>query len=41
MVLRVQSLQALARDHRVNLRGGKIAVAQQHLQHAQIGAMVQ
>src|SRR6185437_16414588 len=41
VVLCVQPLQAFARDHRVDLRGGKTAVAQQHLQRAQVGAMVE
>src|SRR5580704_13715360 len=41
MMLRVQIFQAFARDVRVDLRGGQIAVAEEHLHHAQIRAVVQ
>lgn len=41
VVLGVQRLQALARNMRVDLGGGNIGVPQQHLNHAQIGAMLQ
>jgi len=36
----MQRLQALPRDVSVDLRRGKIRVAQQHLNHAQIRTMV-
>ena len=41
MMLFVQRLQPCLGNMRVNLRGGKIGVAEQHLHHAQIGAVVQ
>ena len=37
----MQRLQALARHVRVDLRGGDVGVAQQHLHHAQVGAVVE
>ena len=40
MMLRVQRLQPLARDVRVDLRGRDVRVAEQHLHHAQVGAVV-
>jgi hypothetical protein len=40
VVLAVQRLQALARDVRVDLRGGDVGVAEQQLHHAQVGAVV-
>ena len=36
----VQTFQPRLRDMRVNLRGGKIGVAEEHLHHAQIGAVI-
>src|SRR6187549_4298771 len=41
MVLRVQALEAFARNQRIDLRRGKAAVAEQHLQRAQVGAVVE
>src|SRR6185312_232649 len=41
MMLRMQLFHALARHVRVDLRGGEIAVSEQHLHHAQVGAMVE
>lgn len=41
MMLRMQSLQALFGYQRIDLRGTQRAVAQQHLQGAQVGAVVQ
>ena len=38
---RMQSLQALASDEGIDLRGRQAAVAQQHLQRAQVRAVVQ
>ena len=37
----MQGLQPCLRNMRVNLRGGKIGVPQQHLHHAQVGAVIQ
>jgi hypothetical protein len=36
----MQGFQAFSRHMGVNLRGGQIAVAQQHLHHAQIGSVI-
>ncbi len=41
MVLRMQRFQALARHMGIDLRGGNIGVAKQHLNHAQVCAVVQ
>ena len=41
MMLRMQALQPLARNVGVNLRCGQIRMPEQHLHHAQIGAVVQ
>ena len=40
-MLLVQRLQSCLRDMRVNLRGGKVGVAEEHLDHAQVGAVVE
>ena len=37
----MQLLQPLARHVGVDLRGGNVGVAEQHLHHAQVGAMVE
>src|ERR1700690_819201 len=41
MVLGVQVLQAFARHVRIYLRRGQIAMAEEHLHHAQIRAVIQ
>jgi hypothetical protein len=41
MMLSVQLFHALARDVGIYLRRGKVAVTQQHLHDAQVGAVVQ
>lgn len=41
MMLLMQCLQPRLRDMRVNLRGGEVGVAEEHLDHAQIGAVVE
>src|SRR5688572_21151711 len=41
VVLRVQLLHALAGDVGIYLRRGKVAVTQQHLHDAQVGAVIQ
>src|SRR5262249_11870776 len=41
VMLRVQLLQPLARNVSVDLRGGDIGVAKQHLDHAEVGAMIE
>ena len=41
MVLLVQFLHALAGDMSVYLRSGQIAVAEEHLHDAKIGAVIQ
>ena len=41
VMLGVQLLQALARYLRIDLRGREIDVAEQHLHHAQVGAVIQ
>ena len=40
-MLRVELLQALARDVRVDRRRGDVGVPEQKLHHAQIGAVVE
>ena len=40
-MLLMQRLQPCLCDVRVNLRGGKIGVAEEHLDHAQIGAVIE
>jgi hypothetical protein len=40
-MLRMQFLHALAGHVGVDLRGRQVAVTQQHLHHAQVGAVVQ
>ena len=40
MMLFVQRLQPCLSDMRVNLRGGKVGMAEEHLDHTQIGAVV-
>ena len=37
----MQRLQPRLRDMRVNLRGRKVGVAEEHLDHAQVGAVVE
>ena len=37
----MQLLQPFARHVGIDLRGGNVAVPEQHLHHAQVGAMVQ
>ena len=41
MVLRVQPLQALARDVRVDRGGRDVGVAEQQLHDAQVGAVIE
>ena len=41
VMLLVQRFQPCLCDMRVNLRGGKIGVAEEHLDDAQIGAVVE
>src|SRR3989344_6447728 len=41
MMFRMQALQPLTRNMRVNLRRGQVRMPEQHLHHAQIGAVVQ
>ena len=41
MMLRVQFLQALAGHVRIDLGGRQIAVTEQHLHHAQVGAVIE
>ena len=41
MVARVQFLEALASHVRIDLRGRQIAVAEQHLHHAQVRAVIE
>ena len=41
MVLRMQLLEALARDVRVDLGRRDIGVPEQHLHHAQVGAVIE
>ena len=41
MVLGMQVLQTLARDVRIDLRGRKIAVPEQHLHDPEVRAMIQ
>lgn len=41
VVLRVQLLHAFSRHMGIDLRRGDVAVAEQHLYHAQIGAMIE
>ena len=41
VVLAVQVFQALARNVRVDGGGGNVGVAEQHLHHAQVGAVVE
>ena len=37
----MQALQSLASDMRVNLRRGQVRMPEQHLDHAQIGAVIE
>ena len=39
-MLRVQRLEAIARDVRIDLRGGDVGVTEQQLHHAQVGAVI-
>lgn len=41
MMLAMQLLQPFARDVGIDLRGGNVGMPQQHLHHAQIGAVVE
>jgi hypothetical protein len=41
MVLRVQIFHSFTRHMGVDLGGGQVAVAEQHLHHAQIGSVIQ
>ena len=41
MMLLMQRFQSCLRDMGVNLRGGKVGVAEEHLDHAQIGTVVE
>lgn len=41
MMLAMQLLQPFARDMGIDLRGGDVGMPQQHLHHAQIGAVVE
>lgn len=41
MMLLMQRLQPCLRDMRINLRCGEVGMAEEHLDHTQVGAVVE